>query len=378
MCNNLGKILITATVQSHIAQFHKPLINMLKETGYEVHIAAKDNLTEKNGLKLNEVDKTFDVQFNRSPFSKENFIAYRELKKIINNGEYDFIHCNTPVGGVVTRLAAKKSRKKGSRVFYTVHGFHFYRGASILNWVIYYPIEKFFARYTDKLITITEEDYNLAKKKMKTNVVHMHGVGANSERFFPYSEKEIFKLKEKHGILQDELLILCIGELNKNKNQSTIIKSLVLAKKKIPKIKLLLAGNGPMEKELKELVTELDLEENVIFLGYVTNLEEYINLSDVVVSLSYREGLPLNIMEAMLCGKPVIVSKNRGHNELVKNGQNGFVLEPNDWIKLSSLLIRLSSESELKFRLGSVGVEFIKKFTTNNIIKELNNIYTIR
>lgn len=374
----MGKILITATVQSHIAQFHKPLINMLKETGYEVHIAAKDNLTEKNGLKLNEVDKTFDVQFNRSPFSKENFIAYRELKKIINNGEYDFIHCNTPVGGVVTRLAAKKSRKKGSRVFYTVHGFHFYRGASILNWVIYYPIEKFFARYTDKLITITEEDYNLAKKKMKTNVVHMHGVGANSERFFPYSEKEIFKLKEKHGILQDELLILCIGELNKNKNQSTIIKSLVLAKKKIPKIKLLLAGNGPMEKELKELVTELDLEENVIFLGYVTNLEEYINLSDVVVSLSYREGLPLNIMEAMLCGKPVIVSKNRGHNELVKNGQNGFVLEPNDWIKLSSLLIRLSSESELKFRLGSVGVEFIKKFTTNNIIKELNNIYTIR
>lgn len=159
------KILLVATVQSHICQFHKPLVAMLHEHGCEVHVAARNNLAEKNRLKLDFVEQVFDVPFQRSPFSPKNLGAYKQLKKIIDEGNYDVVHCNTPVGGVLGRLAAQKARKRGTKVFYTAHGFHFYKGAPKKNWLIWYPVEKFMCRHTDKLITITQEDYDLFPRR---------------------------------------------------------------------------------------------------------------------------------------------------------------------------------------------------------------------
>lgn len=211
------KVLLTATVQSHICQFHKPLVEVLHAHGCEVHVAAKDNLAEKNGLKLDFVDKVFNVPFARSPKSTDNIKAYKQLKKIITEGQYDVIHCNTPMGGIVTRLAARKARKNGTKVIYTAHGFHFYQGAPKKNWVIFYPIEKLFSRITDILITITHEDYKLASEKFHCQVAHMHGVGVNEARYFPVGREEQIKLREELGFSHNQKIILCVGELLPNK-----------------------------------------------------------------------------------------------------------------------------------------------------------------
>ena len=161
----MKKVLVTATVQSHLAQFHKPLIEMLKTKGYEVHAAARNNLIDKDGLQLKESDKTFDIAFERSPFNKNNLKAYKELKKLMLDYKYDIVHCNTPIAGLITRLAARPLRKTGTKVIYTAHGFHFYKGAPLKNWLLYYPIEKCLAHLTDKIITINQEDYCLASAK---------------------------------------------------------------------------------------------------------------------------------------------------------------------------------------------------------------------
>jgi len=371
----MKKVLLTATVQSHIAQFHKPLINMLKENGYEVHVAARDNLAEKNGLKLDESDKIFNIPFDRSPLSRNNIIAYQELKKILSENQYDIVHCNTPMGGVVTRLAAKKYRKKGIKVFYTAHGFHFYKGAPKKNWIIYYPIEKFLSRYTDKLITITKEDFNLAKDNFRTDVVHIHGVGVNTEKFFPYKEDEILRVRNELGYGLNDFVLICIGELNKNKNQNTVVKAISELANVIPNIKLLLAGNGPMEHELRSLVKQLDLSDRIIFLGYTTELQKYINISDALVTASYREGLPLNVMEAMLCSKPIIASYNRGHIELVKQNVNGFLYKANDIRKLKDSISQLYNNIKLRNQFGKNGHEIISSYTSDSVVKELKEIY---
>ena len=373
----MKKVLLTASVQSHISQFHKPLINMLKENGYEVHVAAKDNLAEKNGLKLDEPDKIFNIPFDRSPLSKNNLIAHQELKKILSKTKYDVVHCNTPMGGVVTRLAANKYRKSGTKVFYTAHGFHFYKGAPKKNWIIYYPIEKFLSRYTDKLITITKEDYNLSTKKFSTNVVYTHGVGANSDKYCILSNEEKLLLQKEHGYSKDQFNILCIGELNDNKNQKTVIRSFFEVTKKIPTARLLLAGNGPMENYLKKLVYELGIESKVHFLGYRTDLERYLCACDLVVSASIREGLPLNIMESILCGKPVIVSNNRGHRELINNNINGLINEAYDVEGFSKSIIRLFKNSDLRRDLVTNALSSIEKFTYESVVEELSKIYEI-
>lgn len=244
----MKKAILIATVQSHIAQFHRPLIKLLKENGYEVHVAAKDNLAEKNGLKIENADRIFNIPFERSPFDKKNIKAYRELKKILDDEHYDIISCNTPVGGLATRLAARKTRKNGSKVFYMAHGFHFYKGAPKKNWLIYYPIEKIMARYTDVLITITREDYNLAKKKFHTDVKLVHGVGADEVKYRSIGSEAIADFKKEQK-LNDRFVILCTGELNANKNQSTVIRAVGQLVTNYPEILLLLAGNGQKKKK---------------------------------------------------------------------------------------------------------------------------------
>ena len=238
----MKKVLLVATVYSHICQFHRPLAEVLKEAGFEIHVAGRDNLAEKNGLKLDFADKTFNLPFARSPLSRSNVKAYKELKKIIEEEGYDYIHCNTPVGGVVTRLAAKKARKKGAKVFYTAHGFHFYKGASKKNWLIYYPIEKAMAKKCDRLITITEEDFLLAKEKFKTDVVHIHGVGVNNLRYHPVAKEESEKMRAAEGLKAEDFIIICTGELNENKNQITLLRAVANLKDKIPSLKVLLEG----------------------------------------------------------------------------------------------------------------------------------------
>lgn len=369
------KVLLTATVQSHICQFHKPLVEVLHENGCEVHVAAKNNLAEKNGLKLDFVEKVYDVPFSRSPKSKDNLKAYKILKRIIDNGNYDVIHCNTPMGGIVTRLAAGQARKQGTKVYYTAHGFHFYKGAPKKNWMIFYPIEKIFARKTDKLITITKEDYKLAKSKFPCKVERIHGVGVDGKRYHSVPKEEQIEIRKQFGFTDRQKIILCVGELLPNKNQQMIIHSMQKIVKKYPDVRLLLAGNGSEKENLENLINSLGLTENVKLLGYVTNLQEYQKIADVSVSCSKREGLPLNIVEAMLSGTPVVASINRGHKELICDGSTGFLVEVGDSEELAECILKLFSELKLCYDMSKMAKKYGEKYSFDAVKEELKSIY---
>lgn len=367
------KILLTATVQSHICQFHRPLVDILHEQGYEVHVAARDNLAEKNGLKLDFADKVFNIPFSRSPKSADNIKAYKQLKKIINDEKYDIIHCNTPMGGIVTRLAAIKARKNGTKVFYTAHGFHFYKGASKKNWLVFYPIEKFFSRLTDTLITITNEDYELASKKFHCDVYHTHGVGVNEERYHTATLNEQNDIRSELGFSNDDIILLCVGELLPNKNQKMAIRSMQRIVNEFPNARLLIAGNGPQEYSLKNEITGLGLSNNISLLGYCTNLEKYQQISTISLACSYREGLPVNVVEAMLSGHPVIASNNRGHNELIKNDYNGFIVKNEE--DMAKAVIKLLQNSALMKSLSNNALSFASTYGSKNVKCELKEIY---
>lgn len=369
------KVLLTATVQSHICQFHKPLVEVLHAHGCEVHVAARDNLAEKNGLKLDFVDKVFDVPFSRSPKSPDNLKAKKILEQIINEGGYDIIHCNTPMGGIVTRLAAKKARKSGTKVIYTAHGFHFYEGAPKKNWLIYYPIEKYFSRLTDKLITITREDYKLAIEKFHCKVAHMHGVGVDEKRYFPVDEAERICLREREGYRPDQKLLLCIGELLPNKNQIMAIHAMQEIVKQYPDAILFIAGNGPEEENLKAEITACGLENNVKMLGYCTHLEDYQHIIDVQLACSYREGLPLNLVESMLSGNPVVASVNRGHKELIRDSENGFLVPAGDAHAMAQNILNILKDEQAVKEMSQKAYDFAMQYCFGSVKKELEDIY---
>ena len=368
------KILIVATVQSHICQFYRPLVQMLHDHGCEVHVAARDNLAEKNGLKLDFADRVFDVPFERSPFNKRNLTAYKQLKKIVDDGNYDAVHTNTPVGGIVGRLAARKARKSGCKVIYTAHGFHFFKGGSIKSWLIYYPIERFMCRYTDLLITINDEDYALAKAHFKVQTEHIHGIGANSEKYRTVWDDAHIALKKRLGY-EDTALLLCTGELNANKNQVTAIRAMPGVVKNVPNAKLLLAGNGPLVSQLEDEVKRLGMTDFIELLGYKTNLQEYVNAADLIVSCSRREGLPVNIIEGMLCEKAVVASINRGHKELVEDGVTGYLLPSDDPQKFSEKIAALLIDPKVSHEMGRAGKEKAAAYTDKAVYRELEQVY---
>lgn len=376
MRKEMKRALLVASVQSHIAQFHRPLIKVLNECGYEIHVAARNNLDEKNGLAINNVDKIYDLPFQRNPLDPRNIKAYVELRKILGSESYDFISCNTPAAGVCARLAARDVRKQGTKVYYTAHGFHFYKGAPKINWLLYYPIERLMAHFTDTLITITKEDYRLAKSNFRTNVVHIHGVGADEGKFLSVSPEDNRLFRHEQGY-DERFVILCVGELRRNKNQRTVIDAVEKVSKTHPEVLLLLAGNGPTEKELREQIESLNMQDHVRMLGYRTDLEKHTNACDILVSASFREGMPLNIMEAMMCGKPVVASCNRGHRELVRQGRTGFLFRPDDADALAGLIERLIHDSNLRKQLGECGRRAVDPYLNRNVEKELKSIYNV-
>lgn len=369
------KVLLTATVQSHICQFHRPLAEVLRAHGYEVHVAARDNLAEKNGLTLDFAEKVYDIPFARSPKSPDNLRAYWELKKVLQQEHYDMIHCNTPMGGIVTRLAAMTARKQGTKVFYTAHGFHFYQGAPKKNWLVFYPIEKLFSRLTDKLITITHEDYKLASEKFSCPVAHIHGVGVDERRYHPVSQEKRGTLRKDMGFADAQKIILCVGELLPNKNQTMAIQMMGAVCRRYPDAILLIAGNGPEKENLEQLIAERELEKNVRLLGYCTELERYQQIADVLVSCSKREGLPLNIVEAMLSGNPVVATINRGHRELIHHGENGFLVGVNDTQAMAEKVLQLLEDESERHRIGANACAIAKQYGFANVKQELQKIY---
>ncbi len=371
------KVLYVATVASHICQFHLPYLEMLRKNGAEIHVAARDNLAEKNGLQLKFTDEYYDIVFERSPTDKRNIIAYRELKKVISENNYDLIVCNTPVGGIVTRLAAMSSRKKGTKVVYIAHGFHFYKGASRKSWAVFYPIEKIFARLCDMIITINEEDFKLAKNSFKTDVRHIHGIGVDEKRYHCVKDEDKESLRNEMDLNNADFVILCTGELNENKNQTQLIKATANLTDKIPNLKILLAGNGPKEKELLSEIEKFSLDDTVKLLGYRTDIENIVSAADLVVSCSRREGMPLNIIEAMLCKKPIVATYNRGHNELIKDGVNGYLVSPDKPEDLADRIYKLYNDFEKRQSFGEEGYKTAQNYTVSSVGKELLDYLSI-
>lgn len=367
----MKKILFVATVAEHFFYFHIPSFKYFKELGWQVEVACHGE------RELPFCDKKYELPIKRSPSDPENIKAYKELKKIIKNGHYDLIHCHTPMGGILTRLAAASERREGTKVFYTAHGFHFYKGAPAANWLIYYPIEKLMSRLTDCLITINDEDFELAKKRLGAKkIFKVNGVGYNSDNYFKISDGEKQKLRAEYGYSSDEKILIYVAEMNVNKNQAMLLRALKIILAQQKNVRLLIVGADNFNGGYLRLAEELCVSKNVEFLGHRDDACTLTKLSDIAVASSLREGLPVNVMEAMACGLPTVLADNRGHRALCKNSVNGFLVEPNDHTAMAEKILLLLNDGELYKKISEAAVCEIKPFSKEKVFEQLKKIYS--
>lgn len=369
----MKKILVVATVvKTHIMQFHIPVFKMLKEKGWNITVAAKNDYETDTDCNIPCCDEYIDVPFKRFPFHPENLSAYKKLKKIIRSGDFDIVHCHTPVGGVLARLAAKSERKNGVKVFYTAHGFHFYKGASLLNWLLYYPVEKFLSNFTDILITINSEDYNISNKFHAKENLFVNGVGVSVDRISKAVSIRA-KICEEFKISQSAMLLLSVGELTKNKNHKTIIKALSMLNNE--QFHYIIAGNGTNKEKLKKYAENLKVENRVHFLGYRNDIPSIIKSCDIFCFPSRREGLPVALMEAMAGGLPIVASDVRGNRELVKKEKGGFLYNCDDVKGFCCGIERLASSEKLRDEYGQYNMQEVKKYEMSRVMEVMKKLY---
>ncbi len=368
----MKKVLFTATVDSHILAFHIPFLKLFKEKGYEVHVATNGD------EEIPYCDKKIKISFERSPFKLNNLKAIKELKKVIDEENYDIIHTHTPMGSVVTRLAAKEARRRGTRVIYTAHGFHFFKGAPFLNWALFYPVEKYLSKYTDTLILINKEDYELAKKRFKKckDIEYVPGVGIDEEKFnFKMTKKEKSDLRKSLGLTDKDFVMIYPAELSSRKRQIWLIKTLKEVLKEHNDIHLLLPGRDSLNRKCQKLVKKLNLEEQIHFIGFRKDIPELLKISDLAVSSARQEGLPVNIMEAMYVGLPIVASNCRGNRDLVQDNINGYLINLNDQDKFEQCIRTIYQAKKSDIYFGKKSKNIIKDYVLDKLLIMMNEIY---
>lgn len=368
------RVLYITTISGTINAFLIPHIQDLLRQGYKIDIAC--NIKTELKEEVHKLGcKVYNLPFSRNPLSKGNLTAFKELKKIITTYKYNIIHTHTPVASVVSRLVCK--RNPDVSVVYTAHGFHFFKGAPLRYWALFYPVEKRLSRYTDVLITMNKEDYQIAiNRKFKAKkTVKIPGIGIDLGKFKPVSTSKKVTLRNEYGYNNDDFILFYAAELNKNKHQDLLIKSISILRDKIPNIKLLLAGNGPLKNEYKRLAKKLKVSKAIEFLGYRKDINNLLSISDLVVASSKREGLPINIMEAMAKGLPVVATNIRGHHDLINDGVNGFLIGKNKTTDFSKSIEELYYNKNLREKFKQKNIELVKAYSIENVLNKMEKIY---
>ena len=317
--------------------------------------------------------KVHDIPFSRSPFSKNNLKAYKMFKQLVESEHYDIVHTHTPNASMIARLACRNVRKQGTRVFYTAHGFHFFKGAPLKNWLMYYPIEMLCAYFTDVLITINKEDYALAQKKMPAKkVYYVPGVGIDISKIQDV-QCDRNEVRKSMSVPEDCILLLSVGELNANKNHQVVVKALARLNNK--NVHYAIAGLGNQKEKLLNLARILGVEKQLHLLGYRTDVPAIAKSSDIFCFPSHREGLGLSALEAMSCGLPLITSNVHGINDYSQDNVTGYKCSPDDVFSWSEKLKVLIEDSSKRKQFGQNNMQIVKKFSMQNILQRMKEIY---
>ncbi|MCG7420226.1 glycosyltransferase family 1 protein [Macrococcus epidermidis] len=369
----MKKVLFSANVFRHFTAFHTPYMKMLMDKGYEVYaIANEDYGGHKEQLDQIGVH-TIEVPINRNPLSTDNLKSYQILKETMKSEDFDIVHVHTPIAAFLTRLA-KPAHMKG-KLIYTAHGFHFFKDAPLMNWLLYFPLEKMTAAKTDLLITTNNEDTVTAKRLgfSNDNLIHIKGVGVEIDHP-QLTDEEKLNLRTELGLSSSDKVIICVAEMNDNKNQMFILQNWNNIKEAVPEAVLLFAGIGPNLELYEQYKTNNHLKD-VHFLGFRRDVPNLLQISDVMTLLSHREGLPKSIMEGMAQGLPCVVTDTRGLVDLVDDNENGYIVEKGNDESLTYAFVKLLKDDNLRKNMGDKSKEKVESFTLDSVMKDYEQAY---
>lgn len=377
-----NKVLLIASVASMLDLFNRDNIRILLECGCQVEAAANftfGNITSRERVEsfrrelLDAGIVVYDIPIPRSLADLPNIVrSYCMIKKLCEKNSYRLIHTQSPIGGAVSRLAAKDSRKKGCSVIYTAHGFHFYHGAPLYKWLLFYPVERWLSAYTDLLITINAEDTRRAGMFRAGQVRYVPGIGIRLDDFCRDMEKRR-RLRHTFGFSEQDFVVMSVGQLSRRKNQEVIIRAVALLHQK--NIRYVLVGLGEREKSYRKLAQKLGVGQQVYFTGYRSDVADLLQMADCFAFPSLQEGLPVSLMEAMAAGVPVVCSRIRGNCDLIRNKREGRVLQARDVQGFADAIRQIMEHPKQADQYCKYAKKRVEAYAAERVNKKMRSIY---
>ncbi|MEN9790663.1 MAG: hypothetical protein RLZZ63_321 [Gemmatimonadota bacterium] len=368
----MAKILYVATSDLHLAAFHRPYIQWLADRGHRVDIA----IEKRGDAEFTGLNAVHHMAFPRRLRGRDLLTTYRRLKALVDREHYDVIHCHTPIPSALVRLAARHARRRGTKVMYTAHGFHFYRGAPAAYWLTYFPVEFLLAKITDALVVVNREDYYQAHRLLRhSNVRLIRGNGSDHLRFRPRPAEECAAIRRRNGWREDDFLALYIAEMIPRKDHAFILQALPELKRRMPRLKVLFAGTGRLVEQLRREAERLQVADVVEFLGFRTDVHELCAVADLGISASRHEGLANGVVQQMMCGVPVVATLDRGHDEAISHGWNGFLFPKRSQRHFIDQVSYMHDRPARRQAMGEAARQGTEKFRLDGVLASMAEIY---
>jgi len=298
----------------------------------------------------------------------------REIVSILKNNHFDILHTHGGIAGLYGRWAAHKCAVP--IIVHTLHGIHYLHYRNIILKYVYMLLERFFSRFTDAVIFVSDSDRKTAERlglvPLNKMVVVKNGIDFSEFK----TEVTAAMEKEDVGLGISRPVVGTVARLHRQKGIPYFLKSAQKICKAFTEAKIVIVGSGPLQKRLKRMAQNLSLEDSISFLGEREDGPQLISLFDVFVLPSLWEGLPYVLMEAAALAKPVVATDIDGVRELVKNMETGILVPPGDPESLASAVIYLLQNKEVALKFGeNFRKEISSRYTLSRMADETENLY---
>jgi glycosyltransferase involved in cell wall biosynthesis len=368
------KLLIVTTVPITIRSFLLPFVKHFKSLGWQVDGMAQGLTTDPECVTA--CDRVWDIQWSRNVLDPRNLLSgVSRVKEVVAQENYDLVHVHTPIAAFVTRYALKNF--PNTKVIYTAHGFHFYRGGSPIKNAIFLGLEKLAGAWTDYLITINQEDATAAKQYHflpSEHIYYTRGIGVDTNHYTSrqVTEAEVLQIRQELNLSDSDSLLLAIAEFTPRKRHRDLLNA--LAKLSQPQVHLALAGEGPLKAEMEQLATQLGIAQQVHFLGFRTDIPTLIQAAKAVLLVSQQEGLPRSIMEAMCLATPVIGSNIRGTKDLLAD-DCGILVDLGDIEAIAQAMAQVVNNPQTSAAMAQKAQAKMEHYDIKQIIEQYTEIY---
>lgn len=354
------KVLQVCAVDFTVKNILLPWINKCEQEGAKVEIVCSDgpDVTElrEKGYRI----RTIEIVRHIAPL--KHLFAILNLWRYMKNEKFDVVHVHTPIASVLGRIAARLAGVP--LIIYTAHGFYFHDNMVPWKRNLVITLEKLMGQWcTDVVVTVSLEDYQAAVEEniiSASNLYHVNN-GISLSRFDTANAMgDKCKIRQELGIALDAQVIGFVGRIVREKGVLDLLEAFKVVAAKQPATVLLIVGDNRAKDRDAKIQEDIDvwlmnnrsLREQVIFAGHRTDVEKVLNCMDVFTLPSYREGLPLSILEAMAMCKPVVATDIRGCREEVLDGETGFLVPVGCPGELGRALNVILGDDEKRKKMG--------------------------